>query len=334
MTIPVAPNQNLISPTKITTNLSRGPGFGKAITLDILSIVSAAVFGFAYYSYLTRGMSPWFVLVALLIFGVLSVLQAFLSPSVGRRTLIILLEVAAMIGFFFQYDEWQILLVAGLIAFIALFWGYVRSRSEVRNSVEIQFFRGTHHVLAGLTTAALLMMLLVYAPQAQGEGIFVPRESFQTFFVWSTSFLNNLYPTIPFNGTFSDFSAGIAKMELSSNPTFTHLTPTEQSTAINAATSQLSTEVANATGVAPAPSDQVSSVAYNYIVAMLSGWKNQFQTTFVITWVIALFIVLRTIGVIFVWVAQLVSVLVYEALLSGGFMHVTEMPHTKEVVEY
>jgi hypothetical protein len=334
MTNPVAPNQNLISPTKISTRGGPSSGFWKAAILDILSVGTGALFGFTYYRYLTTGLSPWFVLVALLAVGSVEVLQVFLAPSISRHGLILLVEAAAFVLFFIRYDDWQIVLIAGALAFIVMFYGYVRSRSEVKNSVEIQFFRSTHHMLGALTTGALLVMLLVYAPQAQGDGIFLPRQSFQTFFAWSTGFLNDIYPSLPFNGTFSQFSESLAQEELSKNPTFNSLSPAEQSQTITAESTQLSAEVASATGITPNPSDQVSTVAYDYIVAMLSGWKNQFQTTFIITWVIALFIVLRTLGIIFVWVAQLVAVIVYEAFLSSGFMHITETQHTKEIVEY
>ncbi len=334
MTIPGVPNQNLINPTRITTRPVRGPGFWKAIVLDALSVASAALFGYVYYRYLTAGLSPWFLLSGLVTFGAFSVIQVFLALSVTRRAVTILLETAALTVFFVKYDAWEILLLAAALTFIALFYGYARSRSEVKNSVEDQFFRGARHMLGALATAALLFMILAYAPQAEGQGIFVPRQSFQTFFAWSSGFLNGLYPNIPFNGTFSEFSQGLARTELDNNPAFKAMTATEQAAVVNQASTQLATEVTGATGVAPAPSDLVSTVAYNYIVAMLSGWRNQFQTSFVVVWVITLFIVLRTFGIVFVWVAQIVAVIVYEAFLSAGFMRVTEIAHTKEVVEY
>ncbi len=327
-------NQNLIGPTKISA-IERPPGFYKSIVLDVLSVALALAFGYAYYLYLTASLSPWFVVGIGIAFGTVSTLQAFLTKHFGRRMLVVLGEVVGFVAFFFRYDDWRVLFIAGLVLFVVLAFGYFRSHSIMGNSVEVPFFRGTHDVLAAVTTALLLFMILVYAPQAQGQGIFIPQKSFNTFFTWASGFLNNFYPNVPFNSSFGEFSQSLAKMELQNNPTFNTLSPQAQGQAIAQASTQITQSVSQLTGITvPQPSTQVSDVIYNSIVGLLANWQSHLQDKFIIAWVVVLFIILRTFGIIFVWLAQLATLVVYEILIAAGFMHVGESTTTREVVEY
>ncbi len=327
-------NQNLISPAKLR-EVERPAGFYKSIVLDVLSIASALGFGYAYHRYLTGTLAPWYILGAALVFGALSALQAFLTKHFGRRALVILGEAAAFVAFFFRYDDWRVVFVTGIILFILLFFGYMRSHAVIGNSIELPFFRGTHDVLAAATSALLLFMIFVYAPQAQGPGIFVPQQNFNTFFTWVSGFLNNFYPNIPFNSSFGEFSQSVAKMELANNPTFATLSPQAQSQAITQVSSQITQSVSQFTGIAsPQPSEEMSDVIYRSIVGLLSNWQNRLQDKFIIAWVAALFIILRTFGIVFVWIAQFATLVVYEILIAAGFMHVGESTQTKETLEY
>lgn len=164
--------------------------------------------------------------------------------------------------------------------------------------------------------------------------MFIPKAGFETIFQWSSGYLNSLYPGVIFDGTFHDFADTFSMTELSNNPTFSTLAPAAQSAVIDEAVKELSASVTQATGVAPLPSESMSDVAYAYVTGTFAHWKNQFKGQFTIVWVIALFLIFRTAGFVFIWVAQFISLLVYEALLALGFMHVDGVPQTKEFVRY
>lgn len=325
-------DQNLIKPTKLQQQ--RPPGFWKSIVLDLLSMLSALALGYFYFRYLTTGISPWYVLGAALVFSTCSVLQAFLARKPLRRTFVILGESIVLVVWFAFYDSLSIVLLAGGATFLILLWGYFSARADQDNNVEVAFFGTSRHVLGKLTTAILFVMIVVYVPSAQGSGVFIPRTSFKTFFDWSTSFLTNFYPSLPFNETFGTFSRGVAKSELQNNPTFNALSPSAQNAAIEQAAAQLSANVGAATGMAPAESQSLSDVVYNYIISTLAAWKDKFQDQFMAVWVLVVFLVLRTFAVAYIWIAQFVSLVIYEILLSLGFMHIGEETQTKEVVDY
>lgn len=328
----VGQSQNLIDQAKV--QIGKPPGYWKAVILDLLSLFSALGFGYSYFRYLTDGISPWWILAAGLLFSAFSVLQVFLAPKVGRRIFVLLGEAIAIVVWFAWYDDWRIMVLAGGLLFLMLMWGYFDGRADAANDIEVRFFSVSHDMLSKLTTGLLLTMLLVYAPQAQGSGIFLPRSSFKTFYGWVSGVLDNFYPGLPFNDTFGNFAKDIAQRELQNNPTFQNLNTTQQDAAVAQAVTNLQGTVAAQTGIAPKPNEQVSDVAYDYIVSMLGAWKDKFQDQFVVVWVIALFLILRTIAVLFVWGSQLASLLMYELLLATGFMHIAESTQTKEVVEY
>jgi hypothetical protein len=326
------PDQNLINPTKKNYGTNESAQW-KAGILDVCSVFAALLFGFTYYRYLTEGTSPWYVFGAAILFCVTSSIQIFVTKDVGRRALVILAESVALVAFFAGQDEWQIILIAFIISFVVLMWGYISGKARVQNSIEIRFFGSTSAVIGKVTTAALLFMILVYIPQAS-TGAVIPRNSFETFFNWSSDFINRFYPNLPLNDSFGSFSAGVAKMELDNNPTFASLTPSEQDAAVAEASTQLSQEVAQTTGQAPSAEEPVSDVAYNYLANSFLNWQSQFGSASIIVWVIILFLILRTIAIIFVWIAQFISLIFYEVLLASGFIHVSQVTQTKEIVEY
>src|SRR4051812_43592312 len=93
------PNQNLINQNKFSP-LIESPGFYKGVVIDVLSIASALLFGFTYYRYLDKNLSVWWLLAALALWGVLSVLQVFLARKVTRRLLVMMGESIAILVFF------------------------------------------------------------------------------------------------------------------------------------------------------------------------------------------------------------------------------------------
>ncbi len=325
--------QNLVNLTKAELS-SEPPGFWRALVLDCLGVAAALFFGYSYFRYLTVGASPWYILIGLVIFSLTSGLQMFLEKSVWRRTGIIVGESVAMVIAFAFYDAIPVVLVVGGILVALLLWGYLEGRFEVQNEVEIHFFKATRGAIGKIASGAILFFLIVYAPQAQGKGIFIPRSSFRTLFAWSANVFDNAYPNLTLNGTFGDFAKGFARAEFENNPSFAALPASAQDQALNQAVAQFSASVKESTGVAPSPTTPMSDIAYDYIVATLAGWQDKFPNQFVVIWVVVLFLVFRFVGYLFVFFVQLLLLLVYEGLLATGFMRIEGVPQTKETVQY
>jgi hypothetical protein len=325
-------NQNLIGPPKLSGAGPR-PGRWRSVGLDAVAVLSAGLFGFLYYRYLTQGISVWFLLASLLIFGAACVMEVFLAKNGWRSFLVILLEVAAALGFFWR-DEILIIAITAGIMLVMFSWGHFSARSHVVNSVEIPFFGASGNVLGKFTTAVLLFMILAYVPQIGGNALVVSSQSFRTFFDWTSGLVNSFYPDLSLNGSFGNFAESFSKMELANNPSFQSLNTAQQNAAVQEETTQFTQNfLQNAAGPV-ASSSPASDAFYNVLNGVLSAWQSQSSGWFDVGWATVLFIGLRTLGILFVWVAQFISLIFYELLLASGFMKISQEPHSREVLGY
>lgn len=308
----------------------------KIIALDTFSVLFAGMFGYSFLRYLAGGFSFWFVLVALLLWGAVSVLQGFLQQKTSHRILIIFFESIALILFFYTY-AWQSLAITAALVLIVLVWGYFSVRRALGNAIEIRFFNLSSKVVGKVVTAAVIFMIVMYASLANNNGnFFVSENGFNVFFTWAAGFVNNFYPTVPLTGSFSDFAQAIARMQLQGNPTFQQLTPAEQSAALaqssdevmSALSNESSTAITSSTATEPA-----SNAIYDYLAGVSAKLQARFNNLFIGAWGLILFLILRSIGIIVVWVGQFVALIFYELLLSVGFMKISEQPATKENFE-
>lgn len=299
----------------------------------MISVIAAAVFGYTYYRYLSHGTSVWFLFAALIFFAVVSVLQVFLAKKNIRRSCIIVLEVVAVMAFFSR-DSWQIVAITAVLMLAMLLWGYFSGRLLLQNSIEIPFFGVSGTTLGKFTTGALLFMILAYVPQLGGNALVVSPQSFRTFFDWTSGFVNSFYPQLSFNGSFGDFSQSFAKMELQNNPNFQSLNTAQQNLAVQQQASQFATSFSQSAAAPVSSSSPTSDAFYNVLNGVLSAWQSQSSGWFDVGWVTVLFIGLRTLGILFVWLTQFISLIFYEILLASGFMKVSEETHKREFLTY
>lgn len=325
--------QNLINPSKISVGV-RPSGFWRSLCLDAVAIGSAGLFGYVYYQYLTQGLSVWILLGAITFFGVACVIEAFLARGFARGFVVIVLETAAALGFFWK-DNLQIVCIIALIMIGMLLWGYLSARSRVQNGVEIPFFGASGEMLGKFTTGILLFMILAYVPQIGGNALVVSSQSFRTFFDWTSGLINDFYPGLSLNGSFGDFAESVAKMETQNNPSFQSLSSAQQNIALQQAADQFAqTFIQGAAPRTVAISSPASDAFYNVLDGVLSAWQSQSSGWFDVGWVAVLFVGLRAIGIIYVWVAQFITLIFYELLLATGFMKISEETHSHEVIGY
>lgn len=307
--------------------------------LDIVAVLIAGLFGYSFAKYLAGGISFWFVLAALLLWCAIAVLEGFLQKKAARRFWVIVLESLALIGFFYRY-AWQALGITFVLVLLCLLWGYFSGRRQLQNAIEVRFFTTSGKVVGKVITAAVIFMIVMYASLANNNGnFFVSESGFDAFFSWSAGFINNFYPTVPLTGSFNDFAEAVARMQLQGNPAFQSLTPADQDAALASSAQQMAAMFSNSSSTASTTAAAViaeptSNVFYGYFQGLFAEWQARFNNLFVGAWGLVLFLILRSIGIIVVWVGQFVALMFYELLLATGFMKISEEPATKEIIGY
>ncbi|MBI2033954.1 MAG: hypothetical protein HYT13_02550 [Candidatus Liptonbacteria bacterium] len=324
--------QNLIE--QITTErISRPSGFYRGIFLDIFTVASALGVGFFYKIYLAKQVALWVPLLSLGLFSIFSTLEIYLIKSWGRRFFIILLEVAALVGFFYDQSLKLVIIIAALTLFFLL-WGEASSRGQVENLMEIRFFKTARTQLNKVVTAVAIIGVFLYLPHSNAEDILFSPASFDKFFDWAAGAASSFYPKFRFTSSFGDLASDIARSQLAKNADFSKITPAERAKAIEDASDKIIKDLGRTLKITIAPTEKTSKVFYNLIVNNLEELKNKFGNRFLIVWGIVLFIAVRGVGSIFAWFAALFSFFFYQMLLGFNVVRVIGESRTHEVLEF
>lgn len=324
--------QNLIERLTVETT-SRPSEFYRSIFLDIFTVASALAVGFFYKLYLLKLVELWAPLLSLTIFSIFSTFEIFLIKSWSRRFFIIILEVAALVGFFYDQSLKLLLTVAGLTLFFLL-WGEASSRREARNSMEIRFFKTARIQLSKVVTAVAIIGVFFYLPHSKPQDILFSPSSFDGFFDWAAGVASNFYPNFRFTSSFEDLAKDIASSQLAKNADFNKITPAEQVKTIAEASDKIIKDLSRTLKITITAEEKTSKIFYNLIVNNLQGLKNKFGNQFLIVWGIILFFAVRGVGSIFIWFAALFSFFFYQMLLGFNVVRVVGENRTHEVIEF
>lgn len=328
----ISPQQNLISRVKPDEPIRR-PGIYKPVIMDILTVASALGVGYVYKQFLA-GLADYFLLLAAITaFSVLSVLQVFFTKELGHRFWILILEAAALLSLFYGYDL-KILGAGAVIVIAFTFWGEVLGHRELENSIEITFFRAAKPTLKKLTTALVLLFVILYTPQLNGKTVLIPETGFQSFYNWAAGLVTTFYPEINLSSSFKKLTEDVALLELKNSRPFLDLSPADQQSAIRQTAADLTTNLNKNFNTTLNGDEPASDAFYAMLVKLLNNWRGRFGYYFIIGWAVAIFLMFRALGVIFYIVAGLIAFLVYQILLASGFIYIFGETRTHEIIEY
>ncbi|OGZ52628.1 MAG: hypothetical protein A3B25_00320 [Candidatus Ryanbacteria bacterium RIFCSPLOWO2_01_FULL_48_26] len=324
-------DKNLINQIKKSPQFIEGAIY-KPLIIDALSILSALWFGYAYSRFLVGGSGQAF-LASLGIFSILSTIQVFFTKAFRRRILVIILQTICILVPFYGYDTMFLAVAAGIYMFFVI-CGELLAYGELENCIEIRFFKIARTSLKKLTTALVLLMVILYLPQWDEKKAFIPREGFKSLYAWTTNIIRNFYPGIDFNSTFISFTRSFARSGLQGSKEFDDLSLVNKEVMVEQVSVQIATNISKSLDAAIFPEDSMADVFYNSILKLLANLKDRFKQSFLLIWALSVFFIIRGIGVIFYWIASLVSFILYELLLTSGFVHIVGITKTHEVIDF
>ncbi len=326
------PSQNLVRQVNIESPW-RHANFWKPIILDAVTIASALGVGYAFSRYLENALMVQWLLVALGLYASLSALHVFFTKTFGHRFTVLVLEAIGILVFFYRADVRLLGIAAAIIAFFCS-WGYVAGMYQLDNGLDVKFFRAAAPFLRKFTTAMVLALIVIFISQRNQDLLFVSKNNFQVFFDWVAGFANRFYPEVTFNASWSELARSLARLELNNSGNFKNLPASSQEPLLLQAAEQITTTFSNAVGKPIAPDEPTGNVVYDFIVGKLQKLKEQFKNWFVLTWALVIFLVIRGFGLIFYWLAAMLSFVLYQILLASGFIHIIGESRTHEVIVY
>jgi hypothetical protein len=139
-----------------------------------------------------------------------------------------------------------------------------------------------------------------------------------------------LMPEIHFDTTVAKFAESIVRKELLNDRDFNTLPTGVQDKAVAEGAMQLIAQAEKNLKMKIDPAAPVANVFYDYLNGVVLSWKESFGNAFTLVWAVALFIFLRGIGVVLVFLSTLLAGLFYGLLISTGAVAVIAEQTVKE----
>ncbi len=309
------------------------PAFYKPLIFDVLAIASALWVGHSYAQFLSDASVGLMLVIALGVFSLFSSIQVVLTKSFRRRMVVLVLQAIAILIPFRDYGVTVLSVAAGVYLLFAA-WGELLTYGELENNIEIRFFKSLHPCFRKLTTALVLVMLILYLPNWNEKHAFVPKENFQGMYAGAATLAKSFYPDVDFNSTFEALARGLARVELQKNPAFKDLSDASKETIIAQTASSTMDSVGKNIGAPISPEDSASDVLYNSILKLLADLKVRFGQSFLLVWALIAFLVIRGFGTIFYWIVLTLSFILYELLITSGFIKIIGITTSHEIVDF
>ena len=325
-------NHNLVRQVSVET-ITRPNGFYATIFVDVLSVFLALLTSWTYRSALSGSISVNWVVAAAAAFTVLSVFGMLLGDRAPRRGIVILLQTAAFLVFFVD-TPWQLLVVGGIATYLLLVFGHAMSYRDLSNSLEIRFLKIVRPQIKRITTAIVLLGVLLYLPQWRAEEAFMSFETFNTFFTGAANAAGRFYPEVRFNSTVGSFAESIAQNELQRDPRFSEMPEGLRTQVFTQAAVQVLVGIRKSLSVEARPEQGLSQFFYEFLKLSLERWQKKFGSQFLIVWAVAAFFLIRSLGAIFSFGVGVATALIYQLLIATNIIQIIPESQMREVVRY
>lgn len=262
-----------------------------------------------------------------------SVFQMLLLWSWERRVFVMVLEMAALVGFFYSLS-WIYLGGVAAIGFFFFMWGEIISHRELKNNLEIKFFKTVRPQLNRLVTGMVLVAVLLYLPQWDAKKSFFSEETFGTVFGWSVGFSKGFYPELTFDKSIGDFAKSVARLELVQQKEFRELPAEGQAITISQAEKLIITSLESTLKITLNPKDTMQATVYRLLTDAFAALNEKFGSRFLFVWAVGVFFFARTFGLIVQLILSLAAATLYQLCLGMNLIHVAGESRTQEIVEY
>jgi len=303
-------------------------GFYETIAIDVLAVLSSIWVGYACSVFLETGAVLDFS-ISIFPFLVLTSFETVFIKSLLRRSLVLLLETAILLSFFYQSSAIYLLTAGSAFLFFSLA-GEILSRSLILTSIEVNFLKFTSPVFKKTITGLVLFTIIIFVPKWNDKNVFISPAAFGGVFVWASGIAQNFYPEIHFNSTVDDLAKEITRYQLTGSDYYANLPAAAQKSIFDSTLPQISDRLKQVLGGNLLGGEKISDVLYKIILNSLNTWRSDFGIWFVIAWIAVVFLTSRTIGAFIWWIAALIALLIYQFLIALNFAAIKEESVTKE----
>ena len=304
-------------------------------TLEILSAIGFSYFGLNYLNNLNNKNSFWLFLLFLGLFLMFIVFNSALNSNWRKRILVIFLETIGFFYFFFNVFNLNVILFLGLVFIIFRLWGEIQTNLEIKNSLEIKFFRSTKLVFSKSISAIILILVSFYIVNISGTENFLPYNVFNAFWEEIAFIYQKIYPDININGSLNDFSKSLVFYEFKNNPDFKNLFLDGQEKAVQNGTSEMNKQILKFLGKETIDFNQeFKKTIYEFILNGINNYYNKFGIYFVVFWGLIIFLILKSAFFILRPVFNIFLFIIFHSLIVLNVIKIQGETRTKEVLGF
>jgi hypothetical protein len=309
--------------------------FYKALIFDALEILSAIGFSYFGLNYLNNKNSLWLFLLFLGLFLMFIVFNSALNNNWRKRISVIFLETIGIFYFFFNVFNLNVILFLGLVFIIFRLWGEIQTNLEIKNSLEIKFFRSTKPVFSKSVSVIILVFISFYIVNISGPESFLPHNVFDGFWNQMVFVYQKIYPDININGSLNDFSKSLVFYEFKNNPDFKNLFLDEQEKAVQNGVSEINKQILNFLGKETIDFNQeFKKTIYEFILKGINNYYNKFRIYFVVFWGLIIFLILKSAFFILRPVFNIFLFIIFHSLIVLNVIKIFGETRTKEVLGF
>lgn len=328
-------SRNLLNKDSVEAETDKS--IAKIVIMAIVSAVFSFLFGYFLKQFILGGQSNFLLFSFLAALGFLSIflLTAFFFKSAWRINLIIFFDVLVLAAPF--YDRLSRIIGLGvLISFLIFVWANYAGRQELKNMLEIKFWRIGKKTIPKAIVALAVFIGFVYAGiiSSETEGFFISRATFEKIVspIAQNELIQKLLPGLDLSLSTGELIQNLATNQVEQNSQFNLLSQSDKSQLINESIEDLKNELSSFTGAPLNTKVTALDELYNMIAAKFSALSPSVAS--VIPMVVAALIFLIIVGLSFP-IRLLVSALaflVYEICLALGFSVIMMEGRSREII--
>lgn len=295
----------------------------KLVVFLFFPVLVALIFSFLLVGFsMGKGLVLLPISLALgFIFLALFLIQCLIISTFLEALAVIIIESAAMAAPVLLVGNFSYAVYIGFVSLLLfLSWGYYSGQQELKNNINIQFFRLRKPVLRKAIIGMTLFSVLIYVSFLNIEKLTVSKNAFE-YFVKPIEYSGRIFlSNFSANMTVGEFLTGLAEKKLS---------PEEKQLVVISAVAKLT----EWTKFNISLQHRLGDTVYQIINFQLRRLPTDRQTPVLISIGAVLFLFITGFGLLFSWIIGLISYGFYQLLLTYGFIIITYQNKQIEVLK-
>lgn len=299
----------------------------KTISLALVSAVFALIFSLFFKSFLNLGGlgAAIFLLVTTTLFLAVFLIQTLLLDSFLVNLVITIID-AALIGLVFIGNFSILILAATAVVIILLLAGYYAARLELKNNLDIRFFKTAGYVMKYASSALAIFAVITYLALLNLEDVTAAKRALASIIKPIEPITSVYIPNFTINEPLTEISRKIMPNEIKSASSAT------QAEFIRASSIRLAGAIGSFVKATIVSSDSILDVFYKSTVAKLLKMSALTRNLILAGAGLLAFFMLKFLLVFVDWLAIVVGFGIYQLLLGAEFFHVELQNKTQKVI--